>query len=102
SSDDIATKRFFQDLIRLVIQRDRTITRLRDGPRPVTDEALTVLRIHVKKYIVLLDQLRVTNRALSTYIEALQTTNAFPSSDSPRAYKREPATSKRKASAKAS
>ena len=78
SSDDIATKEFFADLIRLVLERDRTIVRLRDGPAPTTPEAVQIFRQHIDKYCALLDQLRTTNKALNSYIESIEVKNTFP------------------------
>jgi hypothetical protein len=78
SSDDIATKDFFGELIRLILERDRTLVCLRDGPSPITLEALDALREHIEKYGNLLDQLRSTNRVLMAYIDCLKSSNKFP------------------------
>lgn len=78
SSREIATKDFFETLLASLMERDRTLERMRDGPRPETPEALIVLREHTDKYAELLTRLQQANRSLTGYIESLRTGNKWP------------------------
>jgi hypothetical protein len=66
---EIATENFFEDLVALMMERDKTLHELLKMPRPSTPSEMEALGDHIERYSALLDSLDKANDSLKTFLE---------------------------------
>jgi hypothetical protein len=70
-----ATKGFFEELVNLILERDRTLRDLREMPQPVGQAEIKALKNHLLHYEGLLKQIDATNASMKKFLDQKQTSD---------------------------